>query len=269
MEVMRNVDERISEMNRLIFILLFGLLVGCTPIYYLNNKKQILDNDNEIKILTDLINKNDYRTFLSRLKINNELIYHGKDTLGFNYFRQNDHRCLNDEICFSTSLIMYNDSILSISINPSFFRIRPIISNHYKKTLKKCGWTHEHKNYFKSKYCNYSSSTIPLTDNDLNFKPKVNSHLDSLMSPLYQDNKSGYLSKLTADELYYLMHSINPSVRTSVIKYIKCNKIKTTNSIDQWTKIIIKNSPFMLARLSQCIFDNRPIDYFLNCDSLK
>lgn len=264
--VMRNVDKRISDMNRLIFILLFGLIVGCTPIYFLNNKKQILYNDNEIKTLTDLINKNDYKTFLSRLKISNDIAYYSKDTLGFNYFRQMNDRCLNDDICFSTSVILYNDSIISISVNPSFSWIRPIIQNHYKKTFKKFGWTHEHENYFKSKYFNYSASTIPLTVNDVNFKLKVNSHFDSLMSPFYPNNKSDYLSNLTTDELFYLMHSISPHVRTGVIKHIKCNKIQTNSTIDKWTEIVIKNSPFMLAWLGGCNYAYEPIDYFIKCD---
>jgi hypothetical protein len=267
--VMRNAYTGLKQMKILVHILLLGLFSGCSNIYYLSHKQDILANDREIKTLTDLIDRNDYRTLFLRLKIDNDNIVHGTDTLGFDYFRQNDHRAFNEVISFGTSLILFRDSILSVSINPSFFTVHPLIADHYRETFKSCGWVKGDRHYFKNKVCNFQASTVPLEDQDLRYRAKANSHLDSLMSPLHQDVNSGYLTDLNSEELFYLMHSISPHVRTGVIKHIKCNKIRTNKSIDRWTEEVIKNSPFMLMRVSECIFDYRPIGDFLTCDTLR
>jgi hypothetical protein len=86
------------------FLFLF-LLDACTPIYILKNKQKVQLNDSQIIELTKLIDRDDIPSFLKRVEINNHLIFNSKDTLGFGYYFDMDHRCLNTEICFGTQIV--------------------------------------------------------------------------------------------------------------------------------------------------------------------
>jgi hypothetical protein len=250
-------------------ILFLLFLTSCTPIYLIINKQNVKENDKQICDLTELIMKDDYKSFLSKLTINNDLIYNDKDTLGFGYYRDVDHRCLNDEICFGTNTIRHNDSIISMTVYPSFFRIKPIIAGHYKRKFKKSGWKIK-RGYgfnFEEKIYGFHNSTLPISDTNFTYRPKPDLNIDSLMSPLAYNSKYFNCIKdsLTENDLLYLLHSISPSTRLIVAKHIKCKNIKIDIKTEEWIRTVIEHSPQLLTRLSQCVFVYKPIEYFLDC----
>jgi hypothetical protein len=250
-------------------ILLLLLLTSCTPIYLAKNRQKVKDNDQQISDLSNLIWNDDYQSFLNKVTINNELIYNDKDTLGFGYYRDVDYRCYNDEICFGTHIIRSNDSIISMTVYPSFFRIKPIIAGHYKRKFKKAGWKFK-KGYgynFESKICGFQNSTIPVSDTAFTYRPKQNPCIDSLMSPNVNKSKcfDRIKDNLTENDLLYLLHSINPWTRLTVVKHIKCKNIQTSYKTTEWMNYVIKTSPQFKTMLSRCIMADKPIEYFLDC----
>jgi len=250
------------------FIFILCGLTSCTPIYVLINKQKVKENDLKIRELSGLISNNNYKEFFSRLTINNDNFFSAFDTLGFGYYKEIDNRFFNDELWFGTTTIKFNDSIISMSVYPQFFGIRPIMQRHYKRQFIKAGWQINRGNRydFESKILGFHNSILPIADESFTYRPEPNLNIDSLMSPLvYTEAFDRLKDSLTENDLLYLLHSTNPKTRTIVIKHIKCNKIKTDNKTDDWIREVIKNSPQLLTRLSQCVFDYKPIEYFLDC----
>jgi hypothetical protein len=250
-------------------ILFLLFLTSCTPIYLIINNQKVKDNDKQISDLSNLIMNDDYQSFLNKLTINNKNIYNAKDTLGFGYYLDVDHRCFNDEICFGTNTIRIKDSIISMTVYPSFFRIKPIIAGHYKRKFKKAGWKFE-RGYgynFESKICGFKNSTIPITDTGFIYQPNSNVCFDSLMSPNVKTTKcfDRIKDNLTENELLYLLHSTNPRTRLIVVKHIKCKNIQTSKKTTEWMNYVIKTSPQFKTNLSRCMIADKPIEYFLYC----
>lgn len=250
-------------------ILVIFLISGCTPIYLLINKKKVKENNKQIRELSELIINDDYGTFLSRLTINNNNIYSDKDTLGFGYFIDVDERCYMNEICFGTQTVKRNDSIISMRVYPSDFRIRPIIMGHYKRKFKKAGWKLE-KGYgfnFEQKICGFKNSLVTIDDTGFSYRPNPNPCIDSLMSPNISNSKcfNRIKDSLRENDLLYLMHSINPWTRLIVVKHIKCNSIQTSSETRDWINFVVKNSPEFKTFVSRCIMTDKPIEYFLDC----
>lgn len=250
-------------------ILVICLISGCTPFYLLVNKKKVKENDKQIKELSELIFKDDYRTFLSKLTLNNEYIYSDKDTLGFGYFIDIDTRCFMNEICFGTQTIKRNDSIISMKVYPTDACLSPNIMRHYKRKFKKAGWKFE-KGYgfnFEQKICGFKNSLVAIDDTGFSYRPNPNPCIDSLMSPNISKSKcfNKIKDSLTENDLLYLMHSINPSTRLIVVKHIKCNNIQTSSETRDWINLVIKNSPEFKTFVSPCIMADKPIEYFLDC----
>jgi hypothetical protein len=160
-------------------------------------------------------------------------------------------------------------SIISLTVYPSFFRIKPIIAGHYKRTFKKAGWKFN-KGYgynFESKICGFRNSTVPIFDSAFTSLSKSNTCLDSVMSPNV-NNKQCYdriKNSLTENDLLYLMHSIDPKTRLLVVRQIKCSGIETSKHTSDWMNHVIKNSPRFRTFVSQCIIEDKPIEYFLDC----
>jgi hypothetical protein len=250
------------------FFLLFGL-VSCTPIYISKNKQRVKDNDKHIAELTDLIIHDNYSFFLSQLKINNEFIYNAKDTLGFGYYMDIDHRCYNDEICFGTTTIRQNDSIVSVTVYPSFSSINPVITRHYERTFKKSGWKFKggFGNNFESKIFGFKNSINAVADPKFTYRPKPNKDIDSLMSPIvsYSKRFDLILDSLTENDLLYLLHSVNPGTRLLAIKHIKCKNIPISNETNDWMNYVIRTSPRYRTMVSRCVMMDKPIEYFLDC----
>lgn len=248
-----------------ILVLLF--LTGCTPIYTLQHKEKVRSNDNELAELTALIRNNQYKLFLDRTAFNSKVSDKSVDTLGFGYLMYNDERCANDEICFSTHVLKYNDSIVSISTTPSFGRIKPAIEWHYQKVLKKIGWLSTGTYCrFENKICNFQFSALPIADNAFTYRPKYNLTMDSLMSPHTTVALSRMKNRLTENDLLYLLHSTNRWTRVQVIRHIKCNNIQVTHQTAEWMNYIIRKSPRLPAKYSQCLIGTEPINYFLDCN---
>jgi len=248
-------------------ILMLLFLTSCTPIYTLQHKEKVKNNDVQLRELSALITDKDYKLFIDRTAINNHVVYNSIDTLGFGYFMYNDERCLNDEICFWTQVLKYNDSIVSISTAPSFFRIKPAIEWHYQRMLKRMGWisTGDYCR-FENKICNFQSSTLPIEDNAFTYRPKYNPTMDSLMSAHTTVALSRIKSRLSENDLLYLLHSNNRWTRVQVIRYIKCNNIQISLQTAEWMNYVIKNSPRLPVKYSQCLIGTEPIKYFLDCE---
>lgn len=251
-------------------VLMVLLLESCTPVYVLQNKDRVKNNDDKLSELTALVNNNNYSAFLNNLKINNHLIVSGVDSLGFGFFMQRDCRCLNDEICFYTNVLKHEDSIVSVSMSPIDFRIKPIIQGHYRRILGKLGWKSAGYYFgFKEKIC--SSQTLPvlIPDDSFTYRPKFNATIDSLMSAHLQVSLSSIKGDISENDLLYLMHSANRWTRIQAIRYIKCNGIQVGDKTSKWVNYITENSPHLPAMYTEHIIGTEPVNYFLDCNSEK
>lgn len=253
------------------FLIVTFLFAACGPIYRLSHKKQTRASDEGLKQLTAFVNANNRAAFMAALRVDSDYVSFDKnDTLGFGYFKRERRLYTGNQNSFETYAIIFNDSILSISVTPSYANVNRHLYKHYRHTLQKLGWEYNFDGYFKSKYFDFETSTKPIPDKGLTYKPVKNSHLDSLMSPFYQVETSDYLGKMSIDELHYLSHSISPHRRVGVMKRIKCDSLIANEAFNSWLSEVKKSTPFMLAGAMlngrAVFFGYQPLDYFLNCE---
>jgi hypothetical protein len=249
-----------------VFLLTLSLIT-CTPIYKLNHKQQIVEDEKAIEELTQLVNQEDITRFLSKLTIRNDCVYHDLDILGFGYIRSYDQRCLNNRVCFTTKTVSKYDSTISLIVSPYLVSVPRIIASHYELLYRKYGWKLKEKVWFYSKNLHYTASTRPIgiVDTALKFR---NPAYDSIMSPLYNYTYKVFdeiKQSLNETELLLFLHSLDPMVRIRAMRFIKCNKIKVSPEIQEWINTVQAESPPIFTFVRSEHWKYKTIDYFLDC----
>ena len=251
-------------------LILLASLYGCVTSEFHITKSQRKIDATSIKQMTIAI-ENNPEYFLSNVILDTLGIAHEIDSLGFNYSIEQGGYNLNDRVYFWLKIIRYNDSILSFSASPFFWRVPGAYVGIYNRFLKSAGWTIT-KHGFNNKYFNYEVTVLPMNPIPLvDYKHKAT--IDSLMTPYtgyeyvnydllkskWNEKRVGKItsklkedaqrfeniaSKLSNDELFYLLNGINPSTRAYTIKFLKCNKHELTDKEKTLiTKLINKSPP--------------------------
>lgn len=117
-------------MTERIIIILFILIVGCTRVCRSQNKSTREVDRIAVKELTENLEHNP-QLFLSKVSLDTHGLAHDVDSLGFNYSLESGAYRYNDQIYFWLQIVRLNDSIVSFSANPFYWKIKQIKNGAY------------------------------------------------------------------------------------------------------------------------------------------
>jgi len=126
---------------------------------------------------------------------------------------------------------------------------------------------------FKEKIVNYNSTIMPIASGE-KLQQIADATLDSLMSVHFDYIYPTYIhssifnrvkQNLTEDDLFYLLHSINPSTRIMVMHYMLCSKRTYSNTTNHWIDYLINNSPAVLTQYG-CIREDMSVVDLVKCE---
>lgn len=267
-------------MKQLIFssiltIMLLLSLDGCSLIYYIANKSEVDSNRVLIYELSEIFKKRPLE-FFNKVKLDTICLAHDIDSLGFGFVIERGTFRYNKYISFGIQIIREDDSIYSYSIEPYVGYPVMIDGDLYVPNYEKAGWKIKDYNNFYERYYRYDFSILPV---NYNYEREINKNpmFKYLMSPY-----SGYIilnepghfelqnifnelkNRLGQDDIFYLLHSLNPATRAIVMKYIKCSGKTFNQEIQSFVDILINTSPNVHS-LSGCFLEDEDLKDIIKC----
>lgn len=216
--------------------------------------------------------------FIRKVKFDTVYSAHTIDSLGFGYVIEYGNYNYNNHISFLIEIIRKDDSIYSYSLEPTHGWGPNIMldGDLYVLNYEKAGWQLKEWDDFYERYYNYDFSILPVnynSNNEINNNPLFK----YLMSPysgyvFINDFRSFELQEIFNDlsqqlnqnDIYYLLHSMNPATRAIVIKFVKCNREVYNDEINDRIELLINNSP-QLRTHSGCFIEYEDLTKFVKC----
>lgn len=262
-------------LKNILLNLFFLSFIGCTPIYYIFNKSEVDSNRVAISELSEIFKKRPLE-FLKRVKLDTVLLAHDIDSLGFGFVIEKGTYRYNNQISFGMQIIRKDDSVYSYSVEPFVGHVFLDGVNLYKPNYEKAGWRLKDWDTFYDRFYNYDFTTLPVTFNS-HYKPNIHHIINYLMTPYsgytieyeikslrLKDIFNSISQSLNQDDIYYLLHSLNPATRAIVIKFVKCSKDTFNDEINNRIDFLINNSPQVRTH-SGCFIEYEDLAKIVKC----
>lgn len=264
-----------SQWYLVLILLLFKLCAfwSCSSLYILANKEEFISDTTALNTICETLST-DHNDFLRKLKNReNDIVYDSID-LGYSYKYSSGGYRYEGSINFYIEKIYHNDTIISFSATPMFFRVRPILYTNFKKLYCKYGFVYsDERDMFMPKYTSYTKTTTPIfnvsrikipdetRNNDLykhimspysRFNYDAFNRVDTLKNELGSNNMLSVIDNL--------LYSMNPVTRLHACEFIMRHSkhfapdyLEIANTIISETpEIVRQNGCFTWIESAEC-----------------
>lgn len=242
---------------------------GCGPAYTLFNRQEVDSTRAELRELTAL-REHDPVAFVSKLKPYAAYGIDMNDQLGFGYTLVWGSFRIARHFLIEAQIIHLRDSVISywggactvLEDGPGY--------TAYSSMLSEFEWcTHADMVSY-----NCRTTIQPVPDATGERLPR-NPRFDSLMSPYFGTSIGGATTiwrllearkdGLSDDDVFYLLHSMNPATRALVMHHVRCSGMAVSSRTRTRIEQLIATSPNLVV-FEGCVQMNKSVANFIACD---